>query len=105
MEKALAEGASVSIIDVEAEAGHALINALSAGDRCHFGAGNVTVADDIARVHAEAVKRFGPVTGLVNDAGRNSYADAVTMTERGWDDVFSVDLKAAWLVARRCCPA
>jgi NAD(P)-dependent dehydrogenase (short-subunit alcohol dehydrogenase family) len=50
------------------------------------------------------VKHFGPVTGLVNNAGRNSYADAVTMTERDWDDVFSVDLKAAWLVARQVLP-
>lgn len=104
VEKALAEGASVSIIDVEAEAGHALVTALEAGDKCHFGAGSVTAADDIARVHAEAVERFGPVTGLVNNAGRNSYADAVTMTERDWDDVFSVDLKAAWLVARQVLP-
>jgi NAD(P)-dependent dehydrogenase (short-subunit alcohol dehydrogenase family) len=50
------------------------------------------------------VKRFGPVTGLVNNAGRNSYADAVTMTEDDWDDVFSVDLKAAWLVSRQILP-
>jgi NAD(P)-dependent dehydrogenase (short-subunit alcohol dehydrogenase family) len=104
VEKALAEGASVSIIDVEVEAGHALVTALEAGDRCHFGGGSVTAADDIARVHAEAVERFGPVTGLVNNAGRNSYADAVTMTERDWDDVFSVDLKAAWLVAKQVLP-
>ncbi len=104
VEKALAEGASVSIIDVEAEAGQALVTSLAAAGRCHFGAGSVTVADDIARVHAEAVRRFGPVTGLVNNAGRNSYADAVTMTESDWDDVFSVDLKAAWLVARQVLP-
>lgn len=105
VEKALAEGAMVSIIDVEAEAGTALLKTLSTGDRCHFGAGSVCAADDIARVHAAAVQRFGPVTGLVNNAGRNSYADAVTMTEADWDDVFSVDLKAAWLVARQVLPA
>jgi NAD(P)-dependent dehydrogenase (short-subunit alcohol dehydrogenase family) len=104
VEKALAEGARVSIIDVEAEAGAALVKSLAAEDRCHFGAGSVCSAADIARVHEEAVRRFGPVTGLVNNAGRNSYADPVTMTERDWDDVFSVDLKAAWLVARQVLP-
>jgi NAD(P)-dependent dehydrogenase (short-subunit alcohol dehydrogenase family) len=41
---------------------------------------------------------------LVNNAGRNSYADPVTMTEKDWDDVFSVDLKAAWLVAQKVLP-
>ena len=51
------------------------------------------------------MKRFGPVTGLVNNAGRNSYADPVAMTETDWDDVFAVDLKAAWLVARQVLPA
>ena len=48
--------------------------------------------------------RFGPVTGLVNNAGKNAYADPVTMTEAEWDDVFSVDLKAAWLMARAVLP-
>ena len=102
-EKSISEGARVSIIDIEREAGEALVKTLSP-ERCHFGAGSVTKADDIARVHEEAVKRFGPVTGLVNNAGRNSYADPVTMTEQDWDDVFSVDLKAAWLVARQVLP-
>ena len=104
VEKALAEGAKVSFIDVEAEAGEALLRALSAEDRSYFGTGSVTIAADIARVHEAAVARFGPVTGLVNNAGRNSYADPVTMTEADWDDVFSVDLKAAWLVARQVLP-
>jgi NAD(P)-dependent dehydrogenase (short-subunit alcohol dehydrogenase family) len=45
------------------------------------------------------------VTGLVNNAGRNSYADPVRMTEAEWDDVFGVDLKSAWLVARAVLPA
>lgn len=104
VEKAIAEGAKVSFIDLEAQAGAELLRTLNADDRCHFGAGSVCVAADIARVHEEAVKRFGPVTGLVNNAGRNSYADPVTMTEADWEDVFSVDLKAAWLVARQVLP-
>lgn len=104
VEKALAEGARVSFIDIEKQAGEDLVHALGAPERCHFGEGSVCEAADVARVHEEAVRRFGPVTGLVNNAGRNSYADPVAMTEREWDDVFSVDLKAAWLVARQVLP-
>ena len=48
-------------------------------------------------------KKFGAITGLVNNAGRNSYADPVTMTEQQ-EDVFDVDLKAAWLTAREVLP-
>jgi NAD(P)-dependent dehydrogenase (short-subunit alcohol dehydrogenase family) len=103
VEKALEEGARVSFIDLEAAAGAKLAAGLGI-DRCHFGQGNVTSADDIARVAAAAVARFGPVTGLVNNAGRNSYADPVRMTEAEWDDVFAVDLKAAWLAARAVLP-
>jgi NAD(P)-dependent dehydrogenase (short-subunit alcohol dehydrogenase family) len=103
VEKALVEGARVSFIDLEAEAGAKLAVAMGIG-QCHFAQGNVCSAEDLARVTAEAVARFGPITGLVNNAGRNSYADPVTMTEAEWDDVFSVDLKAAWLAARAVLP-
>lgn len=103
VEKALEEGARVSFIDLEAEAGAKLAVALGI-ERCHFGQGNVTRADDLARVTGEAAARFGPVTGLVNNAGRNSYADPVKMTEAEWDDVFAVDLKAAWMAARAVLP-
>lgn len=104
VQKALAEGASVTFIDIEQAAGEALLSSLGDGARCHFGAGSVTLAGDIARVHEQGVTRFGTVTGLVNNAGRNSYADPVAMTEADWDEVFAVDLKAAWLVARAVLP-
>ena len=96
VEKCLAEDARVSFIDVDEAAGRALVATFAGtGDRVTFGVGDVRVAEDIARVHAAAVAAHGPVTGLVNNAGRNSYADPVKMTESEWDDVFAVDLKAA----------
>jgi len=106
VEKCLAEDASVSFIDLDERAGRALIASLAnPGGRVSFGVGDVRKADDIARVHTAAIKAHGPVTGLVNNAGRNSYADPVKMTETEWDDVFAVDLKAAWLCSRAVLPA
>ena len=104
VEKCLAEGARVSFIDIDAAASTTLIGALGAPDRTFFGHGDIRVADDIASVHDAATAKLGPVTGLVNNAGRNSYADPVRMTEAEWDDVFGVDLKSAWLVARAVLP-
>jgi len=104
VEKCLAEDARVSFIDVDAATASTLLRTLPT-DRVVFGAGDVRDAGDIARVHAAAVAALGPVTGLVNNAGRNSYADPVAMTEAEWDDVFSVDLKAAWLCSRAVLPA
>lgn len=105
VEKALQEGARVSFIDIEEEAGHALVASLAQPGRLAFARADIRSADDIARAHAAFADALGPVTGLVNNAGRNSYADPVAMTEEQWDDVFGVDLKSAWLVARAVLPA
>jgi NAD(P)-dependent dehydrogenase (short-subunit alcohol dehydrogenase family) len=105
VEKCLAEGARVSCIDINEAAGLVLIEALGAPDRTFFARGDIRSADDIARFHDAVVGKLGPVTGLVNNAGRNSYADPVKMTEAEWDDVFGVDLKSAWLMARAVLPA
>jgi NAD(P)-dependent dehydrogenase (short-subunit alcohol dehydrogenase family) len=105
VEKTLAEGSRVSIIDVEEEAGRAFIASLNAPDRVYFSRGDIRFADDIEDFHRRAVDKLGPVTGLVNNAGRNSNADPVTMTEVQWDEFMSVDLKSAWLCSRVVLPA
>lgn len=102
VEKARAEGARVTFVDLLPEEGRALADRL--GDGVLFRRADVCSAEDLARAVAEAEAEFGPVTGLVNNAGRNSYADPVTMTEADWDAVFAVDLKAAWLAARAVLP-
>ena len=105
VEKCLSEGAKVSFIDLDQARAGAHAKALGAGaDRLYWSRGDVRSAADIAKVHAAAKAALGPVTGLVNNAGRNSYADPVTMTEAQWDDVFAVDLKSAWLCARAVLP-
>jgi NAD(P)-dependent dehydrogenase (short-subunit alcohol dehydrogenase family) len=102
VEKARAEGARVTFVDLLPEEGRALADRL--GEGVLFRRADVCSAEDLARAVAEAEAEFGPVTGLVNNAGRNSYADPVTMTEADWDAVFAVDLKAAWLAARAVLP-
>jgi NAD(P)-dependent dehydrogenase (short-subunit alcohol dehydrogenase family) len=103
VEKSLAEGARVSVVDRD-EAGRDLLLALNAGERALFCAGDVRRASDIGRAVETATRKFGQISGLVNNAGRNVYADPVTMTEDEWEDVFAVDLKSAWLVARAVLP-
>lgn len=102
VEKARAEGARVSFVDLLPEEGAAL--AAHLGEGVLFHPADVCSASDLATAVTAAEATFGPVTGLVNNAGRNSYADPVTMTEEDWDAVFAVDLKAAWLAARAVLP-
>lgn len=52
-----------------------------------------------------AVRELGRVDALVNNAGIGAYFDAVEMTQEQWDLVFSVDLKAVWMVSKAVIPA
>ena len=104
VEKCLLEGANVSFIDLEEEEGENLLTKLNQDRKLLFVSGNVCSAEDLKRWSDASRKKFGAITGLVNNAGRNSYADPVTMTEQQWEDVFDVDLKAAWLAARETLP-
>jgi NAD(P)-dependent dehydrogenase (short-subunit alcohol dehydrogenase family) len=104
VEKCLLEGANVSFIDLEGEEARSLLNKLNQDNKLLFVEGNVCSVEDLKRWCDASRKKFGAITGLVNNAGRNSYADPVTMTEQQWEDVFDVDLKAAWLTAREVLP-
>ena len=104
VEKCISEGATVSFIDLEEEEAKSLLKKLDQDKKLLFIKGNVCSVEDLKCLCDSAREKFGSITGLVNNAGRNSYADPVTMTEQQWEDVFDVDLKAAWLTAREVLP-
>ena len=66
---------------------------------------DVTSQPSIDNAMAAIAATFGPPSVLINNAGRNSYFDAISMTEANWDEVFSVDLKASWMMAKAVLPA
>ena len=89
------QGASVGVLDVQQV------------DRRHGFASVVADVSDgvqVRRAVAVLASRLGDVSVLVNNAGRNVYGDAVTMTEAQWDSVFAVDLKSAWLCSQVVLP-
>ena len=61
--------------------------------------------DDFTRGHGEVVKKFGDVTGLISNAGRNAYFDPVEMTEEQWNDFMNLDFKSVWVGAKLVLPA
>lgn len=65
---------------------------------------DVTSLAEVELAVRRAEDSLGPVTGLVNNAGRNSYGDAVEFTEQEWDALFDLDLKSSWLVAKAVLP-
>jgi NAD(P)-dependent dehydrogenase (short-subunit alcohol dehydrogenase family) len=106
VEKMLREGAHVTFLEVDADAGAEALGELSTSFRdVAFAPADVTVEGDVARAMRDVIARSGTVDVLVNNAGTNTYFDAVTMTEAEWDQVFAVDLKGAWLCCKHALPA
>lgn len=60
---------------------------------------NLESVAEIARMFAQAGERFGRLDGLVNNAARFARFDPLEITEREWDFIHSVNLKALFF----CC--
>src|SRR3954467_13293911 len=76
----------------------------AAGSACATFAGDVR---DDAAVRAAvdlALSRFGRIDILFNNAGICAYGLAHELTEEAWDAMLDINLKGAWLVARRVIP-
>ena len=104
VKKCAQEGAKVSFVDLDTKGEEYAAELKAEGFLAAFAQADVSNADQLAAAHKKIVDELGWVTGVVNNAGRNSYADPVTMTEKEWDDVFAVDLKSAWLTVRLTLP-
>src|SRR5262249_49334644 len=64
------------------------------------------VRDDraVSEATAAAVERFGRIDLLFNNAGICAYGLAHELTEDAWDTMLDINLKGAWIVARRVIP-
>src|SRR5581483_5500925 len=91
------EGARVAIHYFESE-DDARRTAAECGDAPLFRA-NLESVEEIARMFAEVEARFGRLDGLVNNAARFTRFDPLDITERDWDFIHSVNLKAVFF----CC--
>ena len=77
------EGAAVSFIDIDVSAGEKLAAQLNnSGKKAFFAKANVANFEELKSAFNQAVSKFGDVTGVVNNAGVNSHADPVTMTDK-----------------------
>jgi len=100
------EGASVSFVDIDSVSGEKLVSELNSdGKKVAFFKADVASFDQLQSAFNQSVTKFGEVTGVVNNAGVNSHADPVSMTDKQWDDFFAIDMKPVWLTAKLALPA
>lgn len=74
------------------------------GVRCIIATGDVRRDEDISRAVNAALKSFDRIDILFNNAGICAYGLAHELSEDEWDAMLDINLKGAWLVARRIIP-
>ncbi len=111
------EGARITAFDIArplAYPGYAMgsaANLASLADECQAAGGEcLTFAGDVREDAAVTAavdatrKAFGRIDVLFNNAGICGYGLAHELTEDAWDAMLDINLKGAWLVARRVIP-
>lgn len=105
VERFVAEGAAVALLDVNADAGEALASTLrERGANVHFFAANVTDLAAMTAVASRVMETFGRVDILINNAGITRDASFKKMTEDAFDAVIAVNLKGVWNTTKAFLP-
>jgi len=94
------EGALVAIFARSAEKLAQMV-----GDRVLAVAGDVASEADVERLFSEVESRFGDCDVLVNNAGTTDVGRLIDTTPDRWDRMFAVNVRGAYLAARRALPA
>ena len=99
-----AEGASVLLADLNAEAGEALAAELDDG-RARFRRVDVAAWPEVDALVADAVQAFGGLDILFNNAGIGSFATAADLAVEDWRRVIDVDLSSVFYGCKAAIPA
>jgi len=104
-EQLAANGASVTIAEINEETGNSTADELrQAGYEVQFARVDIRSEDDIVAGIAAHVERFGALDILVNNAGANQHFDASRMSVDEWEQSMSLNLRGAWLCCKHALP-
>ena len=98
-------GASVAILDWDAEAGNETCDKINSnGGKATFAKVNVSDASQVTDAIKKAYDTFGRIDSLVVSAGIQRYGTAISTDDAQCDEVIGVNLKGAWNAARATIP-
>jgi NAD(P)-dependent dehydrogenase (short-subunit alcohol dehydrogenase family) len=99
------EGATVSVVDLNQEAGEEVAREISAaGGRAIFEHADITRAAECRHVVERTVREFGGIHILFNNAGIIRRASVLELSEEDWDAVMAVNVKSVFLMSREVVP-
>src|SRR6266446_7706108 len=99
------EGAAVALADLNADAGHRVADEIAqSGVHAFFEPVDVTRATDCQRLVERAIREFGRIDILFNNAGIIRRATVVDLSEDDWDRVMAVNVKSIYLLSREVIP-
>lgn len=95
-----AQGAAVSFVDLQADAGQALAGRTGA----HFAECDLRDVEKLQQLIAGASARQGPVRVLINNAADDTRHDFTEVTAEYWDDRIAVNLRHAFFAIQAVQP-
>jgi NAD(P)-dependent dehydrogenase (short-subunit alcohol dehydrogenase family) len=97
------QGARVFFCDKDVARGEELARELGAG--ASFAPLDLVEERDIVSWVERIKSEAGNIRAVVNNAGWDPRMDFLETTAQQWDDLFAVNLRAGFLIARECLPA
>jgi glucose 1-dehydrogenase len=94
----ISEGAQIVIADVDEAAGAKCVEEF--GDKAVFVRTDVSKTADVHNLVTEAVKTFGSIEVLINNAAVVHAAEFLDLTEADFDRVIGINLKGAFMVGQ-----
>ena len=100
----IGQGSRVGFIDNDVKASKQLLASLPADARVHFEPADLRDIGALRQAVAGIREAFGPITILVNNAGRDDRHSIEEVTPEYWDERFALNLKHQFFAAQAVAP-
>lgn len=101
-----AEGAIVAIVDIDAEGGRRVADAIAdEGGRASAVRADVSSEADVASAAAEILRTYGRIDVLLNNAATILPKPLEEVSEEEWTRVIAINLKSVYLTIKHTIPA